>query len=89
MKHPLTDKIIEEELLDDQDELLYRTCFPQSYYEGDFRAGADWQLEQVMKWLKLNTDDYLLQDYYKTYFLTEAFLDDFKKAMRPTQEDNS
>jgi len=47
------------------------------------RAAADWQLEQVIEWLKTNTEDYLLEDYYSTYFLTEAFFDGFKKAMRP------
>ena len=88
MKHPLTDKIIEEELLDDQDELLYRTCFPQSYYEGDFRAGADWQLEQVMKWLK-SQKDYPGSDYYDLSTL-ESIECSLRQAMRPTntQEDN-
>ena len=54
------------------------------------RAAADWQLKQVIEWLKTYTEDYLLEDYYGTYFLTEAFIENFKKAMRPTttQEDN-
>ena len=83
MSHPLTDEICEG-----------LSCFPfeDCDEEGimtDMRAAADWQLLQVIEWLKTNTEDYLLQDYYKTYFLTKAFLDDFKKAMRPTtQEDN-
>ena len=88
MTHPLTDKIIEEELLDDQDELLYRTCFPQSYYEGDFRAGADWQLEQVMKWLDENLSNYTDDDYLGDCEPLHKLEDDLKKAMRP-QEDNS
>ena len=88
MTHPLTDKIIEEELLDDQDELLYRTCFPQSYYEGDFRAGADWQLEQVMKWLDENLSNYTDDDYLGDCEPLHKLEDDLKKAMRPTQENN-
>jgi len=77
-EHPLTDEIC------DQIQDSVHPCDPEN-----MRTAADWQLEQAIAWLKLNTDDYLLQDYYKTYFLktyflTEAFLDDFKKAMRPT-----
>ena len=88
MTHPLTDKIIEEELLDDQDELLYRTCFPQSYYEGDFRAGADWQLEQVMKWLDENLSHYTDDDYLGDCEPIHRLDTDLKKAMHPTQESN-
>jgi len=84
-QHPLTDDIIRyDKKLGCQD---FGTWI---YTENDLRAAADWQLEKVLEWLITNTEDYLLQDYYKTYFLTRAFLDDFKKAMRPTstQEDN-
>lgn len=48
-----------------------------------YELGRDAQLKQVMEWLKTNTEDYILEDYYGTYFLIETFLDDFKKAMRP------
>ena len=89
MKHPLTDKIIEEELLDDQDELLYRTCFPQSYYEGDFRAGADWQLEQVMKWLKETNYDYTYDAHEDLFDYMVEKIENLRKAMRPTQKKNS
>jgi hypothetical protein len=84
-QHPLTDDVgraIEEDLdLDwamDCDEYM---CM---------RAGADWQLRRVIDWLKTNIEDYVLEDYYSTYFLPEAFFNDFKKAMRPTtQEENN
>ncbi len=48
MNHPLTDKIIEEELIT-EDQCDYRFDFGVgvTYYEEDFRAGADWQLEQA------------------------------------------
>ena len=51
MTHPLTDKIIDEELIT-IDECLRREGDGRAmYYEEDFRTGADWQLEQVIKWL--------------------------------------
>jgi hypothetical protein len=73
-KHPLHPKLIDA--LSE-----YRTC------DEAMRAAADWQLKQVTKWLKSNTADYVGAG---CYFLTESFLDDFKKAMRPTttQENN-
>ena len=74
-KHPLHPKLIDA--LSE-----YRTC------DEAMRAAADWQLKQVTKWLKSNTADYVGAG---CDFLTESFLDDFKKAMRPTttQEDNN
>jgi len=83
-QHPLTDDIIRyDKKLGCQD---FGTWI---YTENDLRAATDWQLKQVLEWLKTNTEDYVLEDYYSTYFLIEAFLDDFKKAMRPTtQEEN-
>ena len=62
-----------------------------SVERNNMRAAADWQLEQVLEWLKTNTEDYVLEDYYSTYFLIEAFLENLKQAMRlttTTQEDN-
>lgn len=86
-KHPLTYEIAEE-------------IYPHSpdgheYYCGSWnvhmQAGANWQLEQVIEWLKINTaglqTDYVGVDYDRTYYLKESFFDDFKKAMRP-QDDN-
>ena len=102
-EHPLTDEICDQILdsipklrRDEQGHIL--SYDGQRILDGMFeelsevsnaemRAAADWQLERAIAWLKFNTDDYLLQDYYKTYFLTKAFLNDFKKAMRPTQEE--
>ena len=73
-QHPLHPKLIDA--LSE-----FRTC------DEAMRAAADWQLKQVTKWLKSNTADYVGAG---CYFLTESFLDDFKKAMRPTttQENN-
>ena len=86
-QHPLTDEIIDTLASPQYD------CFEDvgdvncGFTYDDMRAATDWQLEQVTKWLKSNTADYVGLG---CYFLTESFLDDFKKAMRPitTQEDN-
>jgi len=94
-QHPLTDHIIDT--FDSYQNNGFEDvgeCNSGFIYD-DLRAAADWQLEQVLEWLKTNTEDYLMEDYlmedyYSTYFLTEAFIEDLKKAMRPTttQEDN-
>ena len=79
MTHPLTDEIC------DQIQDSVHPCDPEN-----MRTAADWQLEKVIDWLKTNIEDYVLEDYYSTYFLPEAFFNDFKKAMRPTtQEENN
>ena len=50
----------------------------------DMRAAADWQLEQVLKWLK-NCRDYDL-----LYIRDRGSMRrELKKAMRPTQENKS
>ena len=72
--HPLTDEIC------DQIQGSIHPCDPEN-----MRAAADWQLGQVLKWLK-NCRDYDLF-YIKDRALTRREL---KKAMRPQQqEDNS
>jgi hypothetical protein len=77
-QHPLTDEVIGKTF-------SFSGEYTSRWYdEEDMRAAADWQLKQVIEWLKTNTEDYLLEDYYSTYFLTEAFIEDLKQAMRPT-----
>jgi hypothetical protein len=51
---------------------------------------ADWQLEQVVEWLKDNMRKYVYQDYYGADEQQEVFktLEYLKLAMRPTQENN-
>ncbi len=58
------------------------------YYEEDFKIGADWQLEQVMKWLDENISNYTDDDYLGDCEPLHKLEGDLKKAMRPTQEDN-
>jgi len=58
------------------------------------RAGADWQLEECIAWLKDNMRKYVYQDYYGADEQQEVSkcLEELKKAMRPitttTQEEN-
>jgi hypothetical protein len=78
MTHPLTDKIIEEELIT-EDECDYRLDFGRAnYYVEDFRAGADWQLEQVIEWMK-KFNRYDLESHSEC----DRMISDLRKAMRP------
>ena len=44
------------------------------------RAGADWQLEQVIRYLENDLEFVLWSD---------SFMDKFKKAMRPQQQEDN
>ena len=88
-QHPLTDDLCCQLWQDNKDNWL-KFQEPCPATRRTMRAAADWQLEKVIDWLKTNIEDYVLEDYYSTYFLPEAFFNDFKKAMRPTtQEENN
>ena len=83
-RHPLTDKDIQSicdkvgnDIVDAKDEDL------DGFVEDALiRAGADWQLEQVIEWLEY----YPIKDTLDTGGYS-ALIKDFKEAMRP-QEDN-
>ena len=80
MTHPLTDEMMSK-IHGNPDKPGH------SYDENDMRAVADWQLEQVIEWIK-NCRDYDL------FYIKDRALMNFKmrrelqKAMRP-QENNS
>ena len=79
MTHPLTDDLAEDIAPDAQwagD--IGDTVFRHS----DMRSAADWQLEQVIEWIK---QGHLYDLQYHTDCLD--MISDLKKAMRP-QEDN-
>jgi len=87
--HPLTDKIIDEELITG-DECLRREGDGRAmYYEEDFRVGADWQLEQVLRWFQFDygTDPNLSRERKMRGGFKEISTA-LEKAMRPTQENN-
>jgi hypothetical protein len=73
--HPLTDDIIHAK------KLGYTDDYGNWYYdEDDIRAAADWQLEQVIKWLEETECNR-----YNNVKIIHA--NDLRAAMRP-QEDN-
>ena len=85
MSHPLTDDIC---FAIDDNVIIY-----ESDCQWAMRAAADWQLQQVMKWLHDNLGneiyaDACQEDYdnLRGYIITDSVIDDLKQAMRPTQE---
>ena len=89
MKHPLTDEMCEgicEQVSQDCD--WHAT--QNEIWSQTLRAAADWQLEQVTKWLGENLyyiqEDGLVRYVYGDDFATIAsheVITDLKKAMRP------
>tara|TARA_X000000368_G_scaffold4734_2_gene3642 strand:+ start:208 stop:528 length:321 start_codon:yes stop_codon:yes gene_type:complete len=79
MTHPLTDKIclaIDDNSMIDEDDWM-----------GYMRAGADWQMEQVIEWLK-SQENYPGTLYYELPTLDcESIECAVRHAMRPTGED--
>ena len=85
-QHPLTDEICEElsswhiDVLDPglADDI-----------RNDIRAGADWQLAQVISWLLYNIDDRYkrqLENNLSIYKKTDAIIYELEAAMRPQQQ---
>ena len=84
-QHPLTDEKAFKKFWDHTVDVA-----PEILYTPDgIRAAADWQLEQVIEWLKDNMRKHVYQDYYGADEQQEVFkcLEDRKIAMRP-QENN-
>jgi len=82
-QHPLTDEII----LSIADE-----AFHLPNYQDDLRAAADWQLEQVIEWLKSNLRSSLyLEPVGDDGVTVEVFyaIEDLRKAMRPQQQEDN
>ena len=84
--HPLTDEealslFSFERLLDMSQPLEIEDCM---------RTAADWQLEQVIEWMRDHNNHYIREDSMGIYFDEDECIDDFKKAMRPptTQEES-
>jgi len=87
-QHPLTNKDLEA-----LEESMVRIilwngglsqCLPSDFDLA--RAAADWQLEQVLEWLKEHAGEYAYEDYYGPCFNDNGLLDDLRKAMRPQQQ---
>ncbi|AGH31747.1 hypothetical protein SWZG_00241 [Synechococcus phage S-SKS1] len=78
-EHPLTDEICLE---------ITNRPYIIDTRKDDMCTAADWQLEQVMKWLDENLSNYTDDDYLGDLSPLYKLEGDLKKAMRPTQEDN-
>ena len=82
MIHPLTEEICDQIHGDEPG-------YSNPYDEDDMRAAADWQLEQVMKWLDKHLINYSDDDYCGRCKSINDLEDDLKKAMRPTTQEDS
>lgn len=71
-QHPLTD------------DKCYELWSGNLHENEKMRAAADWQLEQVIEWLKEHAAEYVYEDYYGPCFNDGGLLDDLEEAMRPT-----
>ena len=54
----------------------------------EMRSAADWQLEQVMKWLDEHLTNYSDADYLGSCESINDLEDHLKKAMRPTTQED-
>ena len=83
MTHPLTDEIcldlMLDEWLDEWNDDGYVMGMRAGYPA--LRAAADWQLEQVIEWLKGEL-------YYRSD-IDPNLLSDLKQAMRPQQQEDN
>ena len=77
MTHPLTDEMMEA---------IHgnRPGYSNPFDEDDMRAAADWQLEQVIEWVK-HCRGYRLELASETW----NFVQDLKAAMRPQQQEDN
>tara|TARA_R110002124_G_scaffold157728_1_gene324768 strand:- start:184 stop:435 length:252 start_codon:yes stop_codon:yes gene_type:complete len=75
-EHPLTDDFCYQ---------IAELWPPEDDAEKDnMRSAADWQLEQVMKWLDENLSNYTDDDYLGDLSPLYKLESDLNKAMRPT-----
>jgi hypothetical protein len=101
-QHPLTDELCDQIVsstpplpCDQQDRVLsydgrildgmFEECFEEQKHQ--FRAVADWQLEQVLEWI----DCIGRFEGYNLDFHSECdrLIRDIQKAMRPQQQENN
>ena len=85
MTHPMTAVIIQ----DIEDGIRDCILSGEDVETNHLRVGADWQLEQVIEWLKDHLDERYIDDgdVLAPGIDAESVVDDFRAAMRP-QEDN-
>jgi len=84
-KHPLTDDLCYQIWQDNKDNwIMWQEPCPST--RRLIRAAVDWQMEQVLKWLKEHAAEYAYEDYYGPCFNDNGLLDDLEEAMRPQQQ---
>ena len=75
MPHPLTDELLQQ--------IGCSNPRARVFDAQAMRAAADWQLEQVMEWLKEHLEA------LAPGVDTESVITDLKQAMRPTTQENN
>ena len=78
--HPLTDDTCFGIALETKSRIGYQPPSTFDYMRAAYDKGADWQLEQVIKYLENDL---------KFVLWTDDFMDKFKKAMRPQQQEDN
>ena len=84
MTHPLNNQTCCQLWEDNKDNWL-KHLEPCPATRRVMRAAADWQLEQVMRWLEENLSNYADDGYFKPFYES---IPDFKEAMRPQEINN-
>lgn len=79
-EHPLTNDILHRDFNGYHDP--GKAAGYSIYDADDMRSVADWQLEEVMKWLDESLSHYGLSSMHKLKY-------DLKEAMRPTTQENN
>lgn len=85
--HPLTDETCRQ-LWQDSKGTITDWQDPGTMTRQVMRAAADWQLKEAIKWLNENLSHYTDTTFCRGLSPMYKLKDDFKKAMRPTQENN-
>ena len=76
-QHPLTDDICHR---------IAESWPPDAAEKDNMRSAADWQLEQVIDWLRNNLNvDYIWADSLPSGIDVEIVIVDLKREMRPTK----
>ncbi len=78
-EHPLTDDFCHR---------IAETWAPDAAEKDNMRSAADWQLEQVMKWLDERLTDYSDTEVWACIDNLYRLKNDLMKEMRPIQEKN-
>ena len=90
MKHPLTDEIIRKNFTPDYDYLEDCGEICVGFNNDDLRAAYDLAIERMSQWVEENGHEYVTHHYElgcQSNF--SQMITDFKKAMRPQQQENN